>query len=132
MRKQGFILLGILAVLLAGVLAYSLIAPPGVTPPPGTTPSPPPEEQLLNAVMDRIGVTRWSEALGWYEMQQAGLLDGNTTGDTPVWTGRDPQGTFHSLPICGGLKAPVRRTLAEALEMGYVPCEVCWNQEEAS
>lgn len=123
-------LLGALAALLAAVLLWTVhrpAAPVAGAPPAGTAPSPPPQEQLLTAVLDRIGVTRWSEALGWYEMQQAGLLDGEVTGDTPVWAGRSGQSRFHSVPVCGGMKSPVRRTLAEALEAGLLPCPACWD-----
>lgn len=119
----------VFAVLLAGTLLLSQVfRPEAVEPEEGVLSQ---EEQLLNAVLDRIGATRWSEAIGWYEMQEAGLLgDGSVGEDTPVWASRDGHGPFHSVPICSGLKAPVQRMLAEAIAEGRLPCDICWEQIE--
>lgn len=135
MRHRGWPLLAALAALLvlavvAGTLTARQHAERDIAPAEETTT---PEEALLDAVMDRIGVTRWSEALGWYEMQEDGTLpDGEATGDTPVWVARGGHGLFHSVPICNNIKSPVRMTLAEAFAEGRQPCPVCWDVADAN
>lgn len=134
MRHRGWPLLAALSALLvlavtAGTLAARRRAETDAQAPDAQ----PPEEALLDAVMDRIGVTRWSQALEWYEMEESGLLADAATDDTPVWVAHgDGQGRFHSVPLCGGMKAPEQLTLAEAIEAGREPCGVCWAQAETT
>lgn len=128
MRNRGWVLLLLLGILLAAVLLFGNIVPDGRTAEPEAQSTQEPSEALLDAMMDRIGVTRWAEALDWYEMEEAGMLPEGAAGeDTPVWVARGGDGRFHSVPVCGGLKSPVRMTLQEALAEGRLPCLVCWE-----
>lgn len=131
MRNKGLVLILVLAALLliALVLGERLY---GQGPP--REAAVPTEEALLDAVMDRIGVTRWGEAMDWLEMEESGLLDGyEDAAQAPVWVSRDGHGAFHSNPLCSlAPKAPVKTTLALAQAAGRQPCGLCWQRQEAA
>lgn len=86
-------------------------------------------EMLLDAVWDRIGVTRWSEAMEWLALETEGSL-ADTTGDTPVWVGRNGRTYFHSNPLCSAVKSPVHTTLEMAQGLGFIPCPQCWEETQ--
>lgn len=116
MKRKGWLLLAALVVLLAAAIIVGNAVP---------TPATDTPEMLLDAVWDRIGVTKWSEALGWLELEMDGEL-AEIGPDTPVWTSRNGRKYFHSIPLCGTMKSPVRHTMEEAVQQGFVPCPVCW------
>lgn len=88
--------------------------------------------QLEQAVLDRIGVTRWEEALAWYAWEEtSGFQTQPAQADTPVWVAlAGGSGDFHSNPLCGAMHAPQRTTLALALAEGRKPCPRCWEIEK--
>lgn len=120
MRRRGWLLLGVLI----AVLAVALIVGGQMVSPPASSP-----EMLLDAVLDRAGVTKVSEAVGWLALEEEGALD-EVGPDTPVWVSRNGHRRFHSVPMCGGMRSPVRTTLEEALALGLAPCTICWEDAE--
>lgn len=126
MRNRGVLLLAVLAVLLLLAVLGGEIWHRAHSKSEERAP-----EALLDAVMDRIGVTRWAELLGWYEMEEEGLLpSGEADEARPVWTARQGGSRYHSIPACGGLKSPVPTTLGAAQAEGYRPCPTCWDVTE--
>lgn len=121
MKRRGWLLLAGLVILLATaiIIGNALPSPPADSP-----------EMLLDAVWDRIGVTKWSEALGWLELEMDGEL-AEIGPDTPVWVSRNGRKRFHSVPLCGAMKAPMRLTMEEAVLRGFRPCSVCWVEIES-
>lgn len=120
MKNRGLYLLLCLAALLLIILIGAQVL--------GARREPPEAELLLDTVMNRIGVTRWSEAVDWYAMEEEGVLAGEAQADTPVWVASlEGDGVFHANPLCGHLRAPQRLTLAEALLLGRAPCSKCWE-----
>lgn len=120
MKNRGILLLLCLGALLVLVLIGAQVfgARQAATDP----------ELLLEAVMNRAGVTRWSEAVDWYSMEEEGALAGEARADTPVWVASlEGKGAFHANPLCGHMRAPQRLTLAEALLLGRAPCSKCWE-----
>lgn len=123
MRNRGLLLLALLAAFLFFVLMlWGTGNPPAQQAEPDAQSDAVQAQALLDAMMDRIGATRWAEAIEWYAMQEEGTLDALT-----VWVSRTGQGAFHSVPICAGMKAPVQMRLEEALQEARTPCPICWE-----
>lgn len=127
MRNRGLVLL--VAMLL--LLGLALVLGETVFRREDEAAAPETPDMLLDAVFDRIGVTRWAEAMQWLTLEEAGLLPEDAGPDNPVWVPRSGITYFHSVPLCPGLKNPVETTLQQALEEGRKPCPVCWVMEEA-
>lgn len=126
MKDKRLRLLLILLALLAGAVGVANIIEG-----PAAEPAAEEDAALMDAMLDRIGVTRWAESLEWLEMEEAGRLpSGMADPQTPAWIARGGSGAFHSVPLCGAMKGPVRTTVGEALAEGRVACAVCWVSQE--
>lgn len=85
---------------------------------------------IQDAALDKLGVTRWAEAIAWLEERERTGWSEEITGDTIVWVGRRSQGEgsrFHSVPLCSGSAGVKQTTVSEAQREGYTACLRCWN-----